>query len=158
MFCIHSGISRIKRLIALIGLCAYLFLGLTSPEAASAFLLQINGAHEVSVVSDFSGQEAVVFHHHHLKTGQNDAIFHQNHHQIEPDHVYLLPKKAEQTGLLTENGLQLQLQALFTRLVEFVPFAIPVSWGGLNLPKPLAQPSPDISSVVELRRLTVLLL
>lgn len=153
----HFYASRIKRLIALMGLCVYLFVGITTPEAASAFLLQVEGPHEVSVVNDFSGQAAVVFHHHHLNMGQDDAAFHQHHHQVEPDHVYVFPKRADQTSSVSE-GYQFEFKPLFLELHAFCSPAIPAKIMGVGNPKLLAQPPPRRSLATELRRFTVLLL
>jgi hypothetical protein len=153
----HFYATRIKRLIALIGLCVYLFVGMTSPEAASAFLLQVEGPHEVSVVNDFSGQAAVVFHHHHLSKGQDDTVFHQSHHQVEPDHVYVFPKRADQTSSISE-GHQLAFKPLFIELHEFCLSAVPLKIMGVGNPELLAQPPPGLLLATELRRFTVLLL
>lgn len=153
----HLYTSRIKRLIALMGLCIYLFVGITSPEAASAFLLQMEGPHEVSVVDDFSGQAAVVFHHHHLNTGQDDAVFHQSHHQVEPDHVYVFPKRADQTSSISE-GYQLEFKPLLIEIQAFCLPAAPAKIMGVGNPKLLAQPPPRVSLATELRRITVLII
>lgn len=162
MFSLRSVSKNIQRLIAVIGLCAYLFLGLSSPETISVLLLQLKGPHEVSISTDVQGREALVFHHHQLNMAQTDAAFHHTH-PVEPDHIFLLPGTLEQ-GQLLSSTQPFEFKPVLTQKIRTestsYPFLKPPE---LLDPRKLAQPPPENPethrpNIVELRRTTVLII
>lgn len=161
MFSVHSVSKRLQRLIALIGLCAYLFLGVSSPEAFSVFLLQLEGPHEISLSRDVHGHEALVFHHHRLSTTQSDAAFHHAH-PVEPDHIFLLPSTVDQ-GLVLSSAQSLEFQPPITQKLRLESTYLSLKPSDRLDPQKLAQPPPQTPDahrpdIVEIRRTTVLII
>lgn len=161
MLSVFPPLKSLKRLVALLGLLAYVFLGIVSPESASALLVSMDGTHQVSVSSDFSGQSAIVLHHHALAKGHDDVVFHQRNRQVEPDHVFLFQKKADQASLYDLQSLMKLVLASLLALAGLAGLSMtPMAWMPqiLDVPTRLAQPPPFRPLFSKIRRVTVLTL